>query len=78
MIERMAYYGIASNLVLYLTKKLHEGTVKSSNHVTNWAGAVWIMPAAGAYIADAYLGRYWTFVIASAIYLLVYCLKILD
>lgn len=71
MIERMAYYGIASNLVLYLTKKLHEGTVKSSNHVTNWAGTVWIMPAAGAYIADAYLGRYWTFVISSAIYFLV-------
>ncbi|XP_020220190.1 protein NRT1/ PTR FAMILY 5.2-like [Cajanus cajan] len=74
MIERMAYYGIASNLVLYLTKKLHEGTVKSSNHVTNWVGTVWMMPAAGAYIADAYLGRYWTFVIASAIYLLGMCL----
>jgi peptide/histidine transporter 3/4 len=71
MIERMAYYGIVSNLVLYLTKKLHEGTVKSSNHVTNWAGTVWIMPAAGAYIADAYLGRYWTFLISSAIYFLV-------
>ncbi|KAK7336897.1 hypothetical protein VNO77_17448 [Canavalia gladiata] len=74
MIERMAYYGIASNLVLYLTKKLHEGTVKSSNHVTNWVGTVWIMPAAGAYIADAYLGRYWTFLISSAIYLLGMCL----
>ncbi|KAL2321079.1 hypothetical protein Fmac_030048 [Flemingia macrophylla] len=70
MIERMAYYGIASNLVMYLTKKLHEGTVKSSNHVTNWVGTVWMMPAAGAYIADAYLGRYWTFVIASVIYFL--------
>ncbi|KAL9285070.1 hypothetical protein ACSQ67_024600 [Phaseolus vulgaris] len=57
MIERMAYYGIASNLVLYLTEKLHEGTVKSSKSVTNWTGAVWIMPAAGAYIADAYLGN---------------------
>lgn len=62
---------IASNLVQYLTKKLHEGTVTSSNNVTNWSGTVWIMPVAGAYIADAYLGRYWTFVIASAIYLLV-------
>ncbi|XP_061343377.1 protein NRT1/ PTR FAMILY 5.2-like [Gastrolobium bilobum] len=74
MIERMSYYGVASNLVLYLTKKLHEGTVKSSNNVTNWVGTVWIMPAAGAYIADAYLGRYWTFVISSAIYLLGMCL----
>lgn len=51
--------------------------MKSSNHVTNWVGTVWIMPAAGAYIADAYLGRYSTFLIASAIYLLV-CMKHLD
>ncbi|CAM8962578.1 unnamed protein product [Rhodiola kirilowii] len=66
--ERMAYYGIASNLVLYLTKKLHEGTVTSANNVTNWVGTVFMTPILGAYIADAYLGRYWTFVIASAIY----------
>ncbi|KAK7284144.1 hypothetical protein RJT34_18884 [Clitoria ternatea] len=72
--ERMAYYGIASNLVLYLTKKLHEGTVKSSNNVSNWVGSVWMMPLAGAYIADAYLGRYRTFVIASCIYLMGMCL----
>nr|XP_027188303.1 protein NRT1/ PTR FAMILY 5.2-like [Cicer arietinum] len=69
--ERMAYYGIASNLVIYLTNRLHEGTVKSSNNVSNWAGSVWMMPLVGAYIADAYLGRYRTFVIASCIYLLV-------
>ncbi|XP_059433084.1 protein NRT1/ PTR FAMILY 5.2-like [Corylus avellana] len=68
--ERMAYYGIASNLVQYLTTKLHEGTVKSSNNVTNWVGTVWMTPILGAYIADAHLGRYWTFVIASAIYLM--------
>ncbi|WRX08819.1 Proton-dependent oligopeptide transporter family - like 2 [Theobroma cacao] len=67
--ERMAYYGIASNLVLYLTKKLHEGTVKSANNVNNWVGTVWMTPILGAYIADAHLGLYWTFVIASAIYL---------
>lgn len=67
----MAYYGIASNLVIYLTKKLHEGTVESSNNVTNWIGTVWMTPLIGAYIADSYLGRYWTFMIASAIYLVV-------
>ncbi|KAI4318133.1 hypothetical protein L6164_025939 [Bauhinia variegata] len=68
--ERMAYYGISSNLILYLTKKLHQGTVTASNNVTNWVGTIWITPILGAYVADAHLGRYWTFVIASTIYLL--------
>ncbi|XP_004296395.1 PREDICTED: protein NRT1/ PTR FAMILY 5.2-like [Fragaria vesca subsp. vesca] len=67
--ERMAYYGISSNLVVYLTKKLHQGTVTSANNVTNWVGTIWITPILGAYIADAHLGRYWTFLIACIIYL---------
>jgi len=69
--ERMAYYGISSNLILYLTKKLHQGTVTSSNNVTNWVGTIWITPILGAYLADAHLGRYWTFILSSIIYLLV-------
>ncbi|KAK2453898.1 protein NRT1/ PTR FAMILY 5.2 [Trifolium repens] len=68
--ERMAYYGISSNLFVYLTKKLHQGTVTSSNNVTNWIGTIFITPILGAYIADAHLGRYWTFVISALIYLL--------
>ncbi|CAI0385839.1 unnamed protein product [Linum tenue] len=68
--ERMAFYGIAANLVIYLRHKLHEGTVESSNHVTNWVGTVWMLPILGAYVADARLGRYWTFIIASGIYLM--------
>lgn len=69
MFERMAYYGISSNLILYLTRKLHQGTVTAANNVTNWVGTIWMTPILGAYVADAHLGRYWTFVIASAIYL---------
>ncbi|KAF8388263.1 hypothetical protein HHK36_026929 [Tetracentron sinense] len=72
--ERMAYYGISANLVLYLTKKLHQGTVTSANNVTNWVGTIWLTPVLGAYIADAHFGRYWTFVYASAIYLSGMCL----
>ncbi|KAF3457858.1 hypothetical protein FNV43_RR02518 [Rhamnella rubrinervis] len=68
--ERMAYYGISSNLVLYLTNKLHQGTVSSANNVTNWVGTIWMTPILGAYVADAHLGRYWTFIVASVIYLL--------
>jgi hypothetical protein len=69
--ERMAYYGISSNLVLYLTTELHQGTVLSANNVTNWVGTIWMTPIIGAYIADAHLGRYRTFMVASIIYLLV-------
>ncbi|KAK8954915.1 Peptide transporter PTR3-A [Platanthera zijinensis] len=74
--ERMAYYGISSNLVLYLTNKLHQGTVIASNNVTNWAGTIWLTPLIGAYIADTYLGRYRTFIIGSIIYLSGMCLLI--
>ncbi|KAK4766272.1 hypothetical protein SAY87_007914 [Trapa incisa] len=66
--ERMAFYGIASNLVNYLTTQLHEDTVSSVRNVNNWSGAVWITPILGAYVADAYLGRFWTFTISSLIY----------
>ncbi|KAK9906007.1 hypothetical protein M0R45_000132 [Rubus argutus] len=67
--ERMAYYGISSNLIIYLTTKLHQGTVSSANNVTNWLGTIWITPILGAYVADAHLGRYWTFLTACIIYL---------
>ncbi|KAK3417246.1 hypothetical protein EUGRSUZ_H02984 [Eucalyptus grandis] len=67
--ERVAYYGISSNLVLYLTSKLQEGTVQSANNVTNWVGTVRATAVLGAYLADAHLGCYWTLLLASAIYL---------
>ncbi|XP_052186833.1 protein NRT1/ PTR FAMILY 5.1 [Diospyros lotus] len=68
--ERMAFYGIASNLVVYLTTQLHEDTVSSVRNVNNWSGSVWMTPILGAYIADAYLGRFWTFTFSSLIYVM--------
>ncbi|CAI9091829.1 OLC1v1021923C2 [Oldenlandia corymbosa var. corymbosa] len=66
----MAFYGIASNLVVYLTTQLHEDTVSSVRNVNNWSGSVWMTPILGAYIADTYLGRFWTFTISSLIYVM--------
>ncbi|KAJ6811574.1 protein NRT1/ PTR FAMILY 5.1 [Iris pallida] len=68
--ERMAFYGVAANLVIYLTSQLHEATVSSVTNVNYWSGSVWITPILGAYIADTYLGRFWTFTISSIIYVL--------
>ncbi|GFZ21382.1 peptide transporter 2 [Actinidia rufa] len=42
--ERLAYYGIATNLVTYLTTKLHEGNVSAARNVTTWAGTCYLTP----------------------------------
>ncbi|KAL3634362.1 hypothetical protein CASFOL_021416 [Castilleja foliolosa] len=76
--ERMAYYGISANLFIYLTQKLGQGTVESANNVICWVGTVWMCPVLGAYIADALLGRYWTFLISSLIYVSGMCLLTLS
>lgn len=67
----MAFYGVASNLVVYLTTQLHEDTVSSVRNVNNWSGSVWLTPILGAYVADTYFGRFWTFTVSSLVYVLV-------
>ncbi|XP_054824154.1 protein NRT1/ PTR FAMILY 8.3-like isoform X2 [Prosopis cineraria] len=71
--ERLAYYGIAKNLVTYLTRKLHEGNVSAARNVTTWQGTCYLTPLIGAVLADAYWGRYWTIVVFSTIYFLGMC-----
>ncbi|ONK60138.1 uncharacterized protein A4U43_C08F14790 [Asparagus officinalis] len=68
--ERLAYYGIATNLVSYLTKKLHQGNVTAARNVTTWQGTCYLTPLIGAVLADAYWGRYWTIAVFSSIYVL--------
>ncbi|KAH7656141.1 Proton-dependent oligopeptide transporter family protein [Dioscorea alata] len=66
--ERLAYYGISTNLVTYLTKKLHQGNVAAARNVTTWQGTCYLTPLIGAVLADAYWGRYWTIAVFSTIY----------
>ncbi|KAF9672803.1 hypothetical protein SADUNF_Sadunf11G0082200 [Salix dunnii] len=71
--ERLAYYGIATNLVTYLTGKLHQGNVSAAKNVNIWAGTCYFTPLIGATLADAYWGRYWTIFVFSAIYFIGMC-----
>ncbi|KAM3705598.1 hypothetical protein ACB098_03G091200 [Castanea mollissima] len=71
--ERLAYYGIATNLVTYLTNKLHEGNVSAATSVTTWQGTCYLTPLIGAVLADAYWGRYWTIAAFSTIYFIGMC-----
>nr|ABR32183.1 peptide transporter [Hakea actites] len=66
--ERLAYYGIATNLVTYLTSKLHEGNASAARNVTTWSGTCYLAPLIGAVLADSYWGRYWTIAVFSIIY----------
>ncbi|KAJ7515348.1 hypothetical protein O6H91_22G011300 [Diphasiastrum complanatum] len=70
LVSSMSYYGFATNLVLYLTGKLHENASSASTNVTNWNGSVLLFSVIGALIADSYLGRFWTSVGFLGIYFL--------
>jgi dipeptide/tripeptide permease len=69
--ERLAYYGMSTNLVNYLEDRLNQGNVAASNNVTNWSGTCYITPLIGAFLADSYLGRYWTIASFVVIYIIV-------
>ncbi|KAD6119762.1 hypothetical protein R6Q59_025770 [Mikania micrantha] len=68
--ERLAYYGMSTNLLLYFKNNLHQHSATASKNLSNWSGTCYITPLIGAFVADAYLGRYWTIAIFSIIYVI--------
>lgn len=68
--ERLAYYGISTNLVTYLTTVLNLGNATAATSVSNWVGTCYLAPFVGAFVADAYWGRYWTIASFSLVYFL--------
>ncbi|XP_059655528.1 protein NRT1/ PTR FAMILY 3.1-like [Cornus florida] len=66
--EKLAVVGFSTNMISYLTEQLHMPLTKAANTLTNFGGTASLTPLIGAFIADAYAGRFWTITVASMIY----------
>ncbi|KDO69968.1 hypothetical protein CISIN_1g021653mg [Citrus sinensis] len=66
--EKLAVVGFNTNMISYLTTQLHMPLTKAANTLTNFGGTGSLTPLIGAFVADAYAGRFWTITIASIIY----------
>ncbi|QHO24550.1 hypothetical protein HN51_048076 [Arachis hypogaea] len=68
--ERLSYFGIATSLVLYLTKIIHQDLKTAVRNVNYWTGVTTLMPLFGGFLADAFFGRYTTVIASCIVYLL--------
>ncbi|KAJ6428476.1 hypothetical protein OIU84_023826 [Salix udensis] len=73
MAERMAYFGLSVNMVAFMFYIMHRPFASSSNAVNNFLGISQVSSVLGGFLADAYLGRYWTIAIFATIYLADQC-----
>lgn len=69
MAERMAYFGLSVNMVAFMFYVMHRPFSSASNAVNNFLGISQASSVLGGFLADAYLGRYWTIAIFTTIYL---------
>ncbi|CAL4884823.1 unnamed protein product [Urochloa decumbens] len=69
-LESIGFFGISTNLVVYLEKVLHGSSLASASNVTTWSGTSYLTPLFGAIIADTFLGNYNTIIVSLVFYLL--------
>ncbi|KAG1657319.1 hypothetical protein FOA52_008047 [Chlamydomonas sp. UWO 241] len=74
--ERLAFYGLATNLVTYVTDVMHGDAGFAAVLVAIFEGACYTTPLLGAVFADSMWGRYKTILVFSGIYLVGICLLV--
>lgn len=63
--ERLASMGLLANFMQFLLTVFHMDQVSASNVLNIWSGITNFIPLLGAFISDAYIGRFWTIAFAS-------------
>lgn len=58
MLEKVAGFGLNTNMIMYLTKQYHLSNVTAGATLFVWAAAANFAPIPGALIADMYTGRF--------------------
>ncbi len=60
--ERSSYYGMRAILFLYMTSALHMSGIRATPIYSAFKMACYFLPLVGGFIADRWLGRYWTII----------------
>ncbi|XP_050213004.1 protein NRT1/ PTR FAMILY 5.6-like [Mercurialis annua] len=68
--ERLSYFGLATSLIIYMTRVMHEDLKTAAKSVNYWSGVTTLIPLLGGFLADAYFGRFFTVFFSSFVYLL--------
>jgi proton-dependent oligopeptide transporter, POT family len=68
--ERFSYYGMLGILELYLANRMKMGAEDATKIQHLFGAAVYFLPLAGGWLADRWLGRYWTILSISLFYCL--------
>ncbi|QDU23169.1 POT-type proton-dependent oligopeptide transporter [Urbifossiella limnaea] len=66
--ERCSYYGMRAILALYMTEKLGVDKADAGTFMSLFIAACYFFPLVGGYVADNFLGKYWTIVLFSVPY----------
>ncbi|KAK0571575.1 hypothetical protein LWI29_018324 [Acer saccharum] len=56
--ERVASFGLSSNMIFYLKTEYNMETTRATNLLLIWSAATNILPVIGAIVSDSYVGRY--------------------
>jgi POT family proton-dependent oligopeptide transporter len=68
--ERFSYYGMIGILELYLKDRMQMGSDGATQVLHLFGTAVYFLPLFGGWLADRFLGRYWTILSISLFYCL--------